>query len=422
MKNETNLEVLEVEAEEIPLEKKIENALVRENITDTVIAELKERYSGLKLKSLDDKGGYLQIKEARKNVRAVGIITEKLCKHGREDAIKEQKLWLATEKRILDKIAKVQEPLEDEIKKFDDEVERKENEEKERKEKVFQERQATLIKLGAVYNNGQFVLNHIEYEIGNIREAEKDVWEEIILPKYKDEFEKNEAEKVRIEKEREAVALKLKQEQDELNRQREEMERQKKELVEAQAAMQKMKDDAEREQRRMEQERQDKLIREQRERIEKRYDHLSKLGMRYNSQYDAYVLEDINVDNKTEITLLNDEEWGNLIATITPIVEEKKRAIELKRLTEIEAKRLADIEAALKAERERVAKEKADAEFKAQQAELFRQEKLEQAKDKEKWELFIEAIKKLETFDMRSGQYRKRMQIAKEKLSEIIEL
>lgn len=421
MKNETNLEVLEVDAEEIPLEEKIENELQKSNVTDAVINAMKEKYGSLRLERIDDKNGYLEIKNARKEVRKIGILTETLCKKGRESAIREQRLWLDKQKEILDKINKVQLPLEAEIEKFESEVAKKEKEEQELKEKVFQERQATIIKLGAAYNNGQFVLNHIEYEIGNIREAEQDVWEEIILPKYKTEFEKNEAEKARIEKEREAAALKLKQEQEELNRQREEMERQKKELTEAQSAMQKAKDDAEREKRFIRQEEEDRLFREQRDRVEKRYDQLSLLGMKYNGRREAFIFEDIDVDNSS-INILDEEGWAELISRTTQKIEERKEVIDAKRIADAEAKRQADIEAALKKERERVAKEKADAELKAKQAEMLRQEKLEQAKDKEKWELFIEAIKKLETFDMRSGQYRKRMQIAKEKLSEIIEL
>lgn len=423
-RKETNLEVLEVEAEELelPLEKKIEKALIKENITDKVIEELKNRYSGLKLKAIDDKESYLQIKEAKKNVRAIGIITEKLCKHGREDAVKEQRLWLAKEKEILAKIDEVQEPLENEIKKFEDEVERLENEEKERKEKVFQERQSILIKYGAQYNNGSFELNHISYQIDNIKEADDEIWESIILPKFYAEFEKLEAEKVRIEKDREAAALKLKQEQDELNRQREEMEKQRKGLEKAQAEMQRMKEEAEREQRRIEQEKQDKLIKERRERINKRYDQLFSLGMKFNAQYEAYVFEDVNVDNKTEINLLNDEQWTALINKITPVIEEKKKAILEKQTAEAEAQKQKEIEAALQEERDRVAKEKAAAELKAQQEKIRKEEELAQAGDKVKWADILRQLNELSIPEMRSRIYRQRIQILKEKISEIKEL
>lgn len=422
MKEKNTLEVLELEAEEIPLEEKIEKALVKENVTDKVIEELKERYSGLKLNSVDDKDGYLQIKEARKNVRAVGIITEKLCKHGREDAIKEQKLWLAKEKEILDKIAKVQTPLDDEIKKFEDEVERKENEEKERKEKAFQERQATLIKYGATYDNGSLVLNHISYEIDNIREADEEIWDNIILPKYKAEFEKAEAERVRLEKEREAAALKLKQEQEELNRQREEMEKQKEELADAQAAMQKMKEDAEREKRLAAQNKLDEEMKQLTIRNTQRADQLGKLGMELNKNYD-YFFADITVSYDFDIKSLTNEEWDALIAKITPVIEERKEAIEAKRIADAEAQKQKDIEAALQKERDRVAEEKRLEQVKAEQEKQRKEEELAKASDKEKWDMWVEAFgRQLPPTTMKSTIYKSKVSIAKEKIEEILSL
>jgi len=51
-----------------------------------------------------------------------------------------------------------------------------------------------------------------------------------------------------------------------------------------------------------------------------------------------------------------------------------------------------------------------------------KQMELEAANDKTKWEDFINQVKEINTFEMRSGQYRKKMQIAKEKLDEILAL
>lgn len=459
-KNATKLEVMKVEAEEIPLEEKIENSLIKANVTNAVIKKLEERYSGMKLKSVDDKESYLQIKEAKKNVRAVGIIVEKTCKAGREDAIKTQRLWLDKEKELLGKIEKVQQPLELEIKKFEDEVKRKENEENERREKVFQERQAVLIKYGAKYNNGSFELNHISYEIENIKQADDDIWESIIMPKYYAEFEKVEAEKVRIEKEREAAALKLKQEQEELKRQREQMEKERQALIDEAAALKKMKDDAEEKQRRIDQENQERLIKERRERINKRYDQLFALGMKFNAQYEAYVFEDVNVDNKTEINLFDDEEWDALIDKITPIIEEKKLAIEKKQIAEAEAQKKLEQQriagkarfaslceigftdesevnlgcmsdddwntmwSAYKAKYDKDQHEKwlADIKLKKELEDQRKAEELAQAGDKAKWLDVLRQINELSIPEMKSPTYRKKVAIFKEKISEIEEL
>ena len=441
-KNETKLEVLELEAEEIPLEQKIENSLIKANVTNAVIKKLEERYSGMKLKSVDDKENYLQIKEAKKNVRAVGIIIEKTCKAGREDAIKTQKLWLAKEKELLGKIEKVQLPLELEIKKFDDEVARKENEEKERREKVFQERQAVLIKYGAQYNNGSFELNHISYEIENIKQADEDIWQSIILPKYYAEFEKVEADKVRIEKEREAAALKLKEEQEELLRQRAEMEKERQELIEQAAEMKRMKDDAEREKRR-----------EVEERISKRCNQLSVLGMKYDGRYDAYVFEGINVDNKTEISLLTESEWESLLESVTLVINERKKDIEEVRekqerqriagkarfssLSEIGVINESEVNlgcmsdddwntmwSAYKSRYDKEQHEKwlADMKLKEELEEQKKAEELAQAGDKVKWADVLRQIKELSIPEMKSPAYRKKVAILKEKISEIQEL
>jgi hypothetical protein len=414
-KNETNLEVMEVDAEEIPLEEKIENSLIKANVTDAVIKKLEEQYSGMKLKSVDDKENYLQIKEAKKNVRAIGIIIEKTCKAGREDAIKTQKLWLAKEKELLSKIDKVQLPLESEIKKFDDEVLRKENEEKERREKAFQERQATLIKYGAQYNNGSFELNHISYEIENIKDADEEIWQSIILTKFYSEFEKNEAEKVRMENERAEAARLLKEQQDKLKAEQEEFERQKKELADQQAAMQKIKDDAEREKRLEEQKRHTALM-------QKRYDQLFALGMKYDSRSGSYVFEDVNIDNRTEINLFNDEEWAALINKITPVIEERKKAILEKQIAEAEAQKQKEIEAALQEERDRVAKEKAAAELKEQQEKIRKEMELMQGKDKERYADIIRQFNALVIHEMNSPMYKNKVSVIKEKIEEILSL
>lgn len=420
MKHSNNqTDVIELEAEEIPLETKIENELVKANVTDAVITELEKIYSGLVLRSIDDKENYLIIKEARKNVRAVEIIVEKVCKHGREDAIKEQKLWLAKEKFHLERTGKVKNPLEAEIKKFDDEVERKELEEKQRKEAAYMQRQSALIKYGATYtpvDGGSFVLNHISYEVALIKDSDEEVWQEIILPKYKAEFEKIEA--VRVEEEN-----KRKAEMEAMQKQREEIERQTRELTEARAALQKQTDEANRQQQAADQQKQDELLRQKRERINNRSDQLMSLGMKFSFQYDAHVLEDVNVDNKTELCLFNDAEWNALIEKITPVIEERKKAIEEKIIADAEVKKQKDIEAALEKERQRVAEEKRLQEVKEKQEAEHKAEELAKASDKQKWDMWIDVVKQLlPPTTMRSTIYKSKSQTAQQKLNEIINL
>ena len=111
------------------LQSVINTALVKGNVTDAIIAQLKSKYGGLKLKSIDDKESYLDIKESRKIVRKVGIAAERICEAGRSEALSIQRLWLSTEKSVSAKIAEVLDPLDAEIKKFEDEEKRKEQRE-----------------------------------------------------------------------------------------------------------------------------------------------------------------------------------------------------------------------------------------------------------------------------------------------------
>ncbi|MEO7046573.1 MAG: hypothetical protein ABI091_14780 [Ferruginibacter sp.] len=425
------LEVLEVEAEEIPLEKKIENALVKENVTDKVIASLKEKYGSLRLKSIDDKESYLEIKDGIKHIRKVEIIGEKIFKSLREDAIKTQKYCLSKEKEFLSKTGEFKNPLDGEAKKFEDEVERKEIYEKKKREAAFQQRQSTLIKYGAHYNNGSFELNHISYEIDNIRESDQEIWESIILPKYKSEFEKLEAIKVAQEKEREAESLKLKQEQNELIRQREEMDKQRRELADAQAAIQKMRDDSEREKRLADQKKEDEEKEKRNKVVEARIKRLYSINISKSPYIDksySFVDDGINyseqlISNKISIPgdlfSLSDTEWDNLFESLTGLFESKKKEVEAKRLSDAEEQKKKDIEAALQKERDRIAEEKRLSDIRAEQERLKKEDALAQANDKTKWNEFLNQVWALKFPEMKSGIYKRKVTISKEKIEEI---
>lgn len=401
-------QILEVEAEEInPLEEVIEKTLVKNNVTESVINSLKEKYSGLSLKSLDDKESYLNIKEARKEVRGVGILVEKLCKIGREDAIAVQKKWLNKEKEILAKIAVVQDPLDAEIKKFDDEVERIANEEKERKEQSFASRQTTLLKMEAKYENNSYTLGNVSYELVNIKEADDEVWNDTILPKYKREFEKIESVRAEEERQKEEAAIKLKEEQEKLAAQQEEFRKQQEAFLNQQKELQELKEKSDREER----ERQDAIAAEERKKLEeivsKRSAELRSIGMSYDgSKYD---FADIYV-SKSDVTDLDDLSWQELLQSRTILIKERKDADEKIR----EQKRLADIEEAkqlaLKQERERKEAE-----------ERRRVEELEKSSDKDKWSAFVESLN-VPIPDFKSNIYKGKASSVKSLLKQIQEL
>lgn len=413
------MEILTPEVEVLDLDEQISTALVKHNITDAVIAELKNRYSGMKLKDANDKQGYLDIKDARKEVRKWGVLTEKITKKGREDAIAIQKKWLSKEKEILGKIAEVQDPLDAEIKIYDDEQERQEQERIRKKEEIFINKQSALAKMGAVYSNGSFILGEVSYESNLIKESDESMWNDVILPKYTKVYEALEAEKVEQDRLRKEQEEKMRLEREQFEKQQKEFREQQEQFKKQQEELQRQKENAEREAREAqlriemaEKEKQNQLIRS-------RCNQLQALGMTYSGQYDAYVYQDVNIDNKTEICLLQEPEWVSLIAKVTPVIEQRKKEAEEKRISDIEEQKRIAAENAAKAERERIEQEKTDAEIKRQQELQRQQEEMAKANDKTKWQYLLDQINAIDLPDMKSGIYKGKIKLLEEKIEEI---
>jgi fused signal recognition particle receptor len=348
-----------MEVQELSLEKVIETRLVQNNVTDQVLAALREKYGNMKLKALDDKESYLELKVAAKDCAKVRNLVVKVCKEGREDAVKQQKLWIAKEKEVISKVTEIEGPLDAEVAKFDAEVQRKATEEKERQEAAYINRQATLTKMGAVYENGNFVLGNASFEALLVKECSQDVWEEAVVPKYRAEYEIIESEKA--EKERAIAAEKA-----EMLRQQEAFRIEQENFKKEQAELKRQQEEAQR------------IINEQ-QAAERR-------------EQEKVALE----------------------------AEYERRKVEAERLAE--EKRVADIEAAIKKEQERHAEELRLAEIRRQQDEARRVEELAQASDMEKYKDLVAKIKAISLPEMRSGQYRKKVQVIREKIGEIMAL
>ena len=413
-----NNEVIELEAEEMlpesTLDKQIENALVKENITDKVIRQLKENFGGMALKSLDDKESYLEIKKGRLEVRRIGILVEKVCKKGREDALAIQKKWLNKEKEVLGKIAEVQDPLDAEIKKFEDEIERKENEEKQRREEAFMARQSSLLKYGAEYRNGSYELAELSYEVELIKQADTEMWDEVILPKYKRVYEQKEAARVAEETKR----------REELERQ----EKERRELEEKQAAFRKEQEDFERQKRELQEQkdRQEREIHEaeqkrQHEEFQKkvairngRVKELKELGCNYDAEDEMYRYMGLGVVLGAEIESLSEEDWRALIDKTKPYMQRRKEEEEEKVRLSIEKGKQEAAELAAKREREKMAEEQ-------RLAELKKAEEMAQASDKTRYEDVIQYLSDYPVYEMKSGIYRKKMNIIKDFIADLKE-
>lgn len=382
----------EQEVTVVSLDSVIETKLVQNNVTEMVLSSLKEKYGGLKLKALDDKESYLELKAAAKDCAKVRTLAVKICKEGREEAVKTQKLWIAKEKEVVGKVAEVEDALDAEIDKYDKEVERLANEEKERQESAYINRQAQLTKMGATYVDGCFVLGDASFEAILIKESSQDVWEESVIPKFQAEYEKIESVRIAEEKKKQEAEAELKRQQDELARQQAELRRQQEE-------MQRQKEEAERIER--EKKHQEQLAEQ------KRVSDLQAKRLELLLPFNRFGAD---VSMATLWTLSEDE--------FNEILESKKKEFEQNQLEQqrlAEEKRLADIELAkqeaIMKEKQRIAEE-----------EQKKQAELEAANDKTKWEDFIKQVEGVTVFEMRSGQYRKKMAAAADKLKEILAL
>jgi hypothetical protein len=86
------------------------------------LARFKANYLPLKIKDLNDKVGYEAVKLARKECKDTRVATVKICKKGREDAIKIQKAWIAKENEITSQIKPVEDHLSQQEDWFDTET------------------------------------------------------------------------------------------------------------------------------------------------------------------------------------------------------------------------------------------------------------------------------------------------------------
>ena len=106
-------------------------ALERENLTEKVLSELEERARGLTINGAEDKAGYNLVRGTRLEAKGLRNRTVKVCKLGREDAVKVQKAWLAAEKKITKRLDDIEAPLQAEENRINSivEAERKAREE-----------------------------------------------------------------------------------------------------------------------------------------------------------------------------------------------------------------------------------------------------------------------------------------------------
>ena len=384
MQNETQ------EVMELSLEKVIDSKLIQGNVTQQIIAELTERYGGMKLRAIDDKESYLEIKAAAKECAKIRTLAVKLCKQGRDEAVKTQKAWVAKEKEVVGQVALVEDALDAEVSIFDNEVSRVQAEEKSRQEEAYINRQAQLTKMGATYTGGCFVLGEVSFEANLVKDSSEMIWTSSVLPAYEAEYTDREQVRIKAEAEKEAAAAELKRQQQELAQQQEDFR-----LQQAQA-----KADS------------DKRIAEEAQKSEN--DRRKKEAATFVLQKERFekMLPVANYGERVDMNILfsyEADEFAELLAskTLAATTARAEQAIiaDVQRGNDIEkAKQLA-----VKEEQDRVESEK-----------IRKQTEMDAAGDKVKWLDFIRQVADVETYLMKSNHYKSKMQIARAKIEEIL--
>jgi hypothetical protein len=438
-----------------PVEEQIQQELVKHNVTEAAIAALKEKYMGLQIKGMDDKETYLAVKEGRKECKGIRVLAEKLCKKGREEANAIQKAWVAKEKDVTGRIGEVEDHLEKQEKDFEAKVAAEKERRKREQEEQFILRNQVLSGMGVLYSDGHYTLGEVSFEMILIKECDPDIWENDIKPKFEEEYQKVEAERIAADRLKEEREAELKRQQEALEKEKEEIEQQKAALKAAQEK-----------QERKEREEYDRQMAEAKAKEEDKWkaraDQLHALGLKiefFNNHlyYNGY---DCSVSH-LDITGYDDEKWDAMIDKITPHIAEQKAEEERQRLAEIEAQKAAERKKALiehrvsllgsygvtasdieelasateeqfaawyataKSEYEQKQKEKweKEQEEKRKAEELKKQQEMEQAGDKTKWgqlKMYVDHLEVVSSkLDFRSGQYRTKALKFRQKLDEL---
>lgn len=92
--------------------KELQTNLEKENITDKVILNLKTEYSGLKIVDVKDVAGYNAVDEARKNVKRIRVMAEKIVKTQTDKAYQAHKLAVADGKKVIARFTEIESELE----------------------------------------------------------------------------------------------------------------------------------------------------------------------------------------------------------------------------------------------------------------------------------------------------------------------
>ena len=417
-KTEEEEPVLQVTpTEEVTGFENIEQALVKQNVTQAVLTAMKEEFMILQVHGLDDKEGYKLVDEKRKLCKKTRVLAKEICEKGRAHAIAEQKAWINKQKEVVDQITEVEEYLESQLKAVDDEKKRIKEEQDRIEQTRIQNRTVRLLELGMKLIGDNYVLNGHVINTLHVRIYDDFTWAGVLAPVI------TEAEEIQAAKDAEEAEFKRIQEEQAAERKKLDEER-----AAFEAAQKKAKEE---EDARLAKIAADKAALEEQEnnlkllKLKARTGVLYGLGMAFDGTNFVFGAGAVGV-LKESLTDLSDIEFEALVAGITPKINACKAQIEKERLAEIEAekaKAVAEAEAKIKAEAEVKAREEArrknEEEIARQMEEAAAIKAAALKPDEEKLGAFLHTLQNLPVPEFTSPPYAEYSQFIKTTMAQV---
>jgi hypothetical protein len=229
----------------------IESQLERFDVTAESLKQIVEPYKELKIADVNDRDGYVQVREARLALKAKRVQIEKSGKELRDNANKFAKAVITREKELIAILEPEEQRLKSEEQRYEEEKERLRQEEERKETERIQER----IKHLAQYN---YAIDFYEAKI-----MPEDAFQKLLLSAQQDYAQEQE----RIAAEKVAEEQRRREEEERMRREREELERLKAEQLKREQEL-----EAERRELQRQQQEKEAVIRAEQERQRKEYE------------------------------------------------------------------------------------------------------------------------------------------------------
>jgi hypothetical protein len=246
-------------------------------------------------------------------------------------------------------------------------------------------RQEALFKMGVLYDNGFFTLEDIKYEMAVVKEGDDDVFQ-IVLDRFAERYDINQkAEQKRIE-EKERLQRELEEKEKQMKLDQERIDRENRELEEKKLLM--------------ETERKSRVI-----------ERINATGWIVAT---SAIVHPLDRSQQQSLEILAELDESRVDAFISTMTDLNKQIVDqdAKRRSEEVAKSIEE------ANKKRLEKEEAD----RREAEEKERQRLVDATDSEKWKDFISQVNTLRLPEVSGRHFTKKLETAKSKLAEIINL